>query len=157
MMSPSSMYHWFARPPAKRAACHKHRWAFLYHRAGSLPIPAVWPRGLHAVAVPLQSRSGPIQGRVRLPCGNASSRLGCHHAQRQAALQGAIKVSLRFTSILRHWREPFLFNKGQVLVFPRCCCHVLWEEPRRRLASPSIRSSRSNFLINFDSGQRSTE
>ena len=30
-------------------------------------------------------------------------------------------------SILGYWRKPFLFNKGHIPMFPRCCCCVLGE------------------------------
>ena len=75
----------------------------------------------------------PGKGARRLPRGNASSRFCSHHSQGQAALQGAINVSLLCTLILRHWREPFLFNMRQVPMFPRSNCCVLREQPRRRL------------------------
>ena len=63
-----------------------------------------------------------------------SPRFCRHNPQSQAAFQGSINISLLCTTILRHWREPFLFNTRQVSMFPRCCCRVLREEPRRRLA-----------------------
>ena len=56
-------------------------------------------------------------------------------------------------------REPFLFNKGQVPTFPRCCCRVLWEEPRRSLAHrlPLFDRPKAVLLVDVDSGQRPPE
>ena len=65
---------------------------------------------------------------------------------RPGCTPGCVNVSLLCTTILRHWREPFLFNMGHVSMFPRCCCCVLWERtaaPPRAL--PSTRSFQSNF------------
>ena len=94
--------------------------------------------------------ANPKKGVRRLPGCNTSSRLRRHHAQSQTALQGAVKISLLCTSILWLWREPFLFNMGQVLMFPRCCCRVLWEKPRRRLAHClPLNHSKAVFLASF--------
>ena len=56
---------------------------------------------------------------------------------RPGCTPAAVNVSSLCTTILRHWREPFLFNMGQVPMFPCCCCCVAhW---------PSTRSSQSSF------------
>ena len=93
-----------------------------------------------------------------LPCCNASSRLRCHHAQSQAALQGTLNVSLLCPLTLGHCRKTFLFNKGHVPMFPRCCCCVHGEKPRRRLMHrlPSDHP-KTTVVVDFDSGQWSDE
>ena len=100
--------------------------------------PAISQHGLLAIAFPLQSHSR--QSNEGLSCNlGGPSTSPC-------------------TSILRHWREPFLFNKGQAPMFARCGCRVLWEEPRRRLAHRlPLDHSKAVFLIDFDSGQRPPE
>ena len=92
----------------------------------------------------------PIQGRVSAACRAAM-------LPRQAALQGDVNVSLLCTTILGNWREPFLFNMRRVSMFP-CCCRVLGEKTRRRLAHClPFDHPKAVFLVDFDSGQRSTE
>ena len=55
-------------------------------------------------------------------------------------------------------REPFLFNMGQVSMFPRCYCCVFWEEPRRCFAHClPLDHPKAGFLVDFDSGQRSPQ
>ena len=63
-------------------------------------------------------------------------------------------VDVTLLSILRHRREPFLFNVRQLAMFPRCCC-VLWEKPRRRLTQCiPLDHPKAIFHVDFDSGQR---
>ena len=124
--------------------------ACLGRQARSWLTPAIWLHGLLTNAVLLQDRSRQSkEGARRLPRGYAFSRSSHCHTQSQAALQGAINISLLCPTILWHWRELFLFIMGQVSMFPRCCCCVLWEE----IATPS----RALPSIDFDSGQRSTK
>ena len=62
------------------------------------------------------------------------------------------------TTILGHWREPFLFNMRQVSMFPRCCCRVLGEKPRRRLTHRlPFDHPKAILFVDLDSGQRSVE
>ena len=91
----------------------------------TLPIPATWPCGPLGVAVPLQSRSRQSKERCPPPAGRQ-----CFLASPPCPEPGCTPAAHQ----RRHWRKPFLFNKGHVPMFPRCCCCVLWEKPRRRLA-----------------------
>ena len=92
----------------------------------------------------------PIQGRARTSAAPMPKGL--------AALQGAVNVSLLCTSILRHWKEPFLFNIGQVPMFPRCLLPCAWEEPRRHLAHYlPVDHPKAILFVDFDPGQRSPE
>ena len=77
---------------------------------------------------------------------------------RPSCTPGAVDVSLLCTSILRHWREPFSFNMRQVSMFPRCCCRVFGEKPRRRRPHClPLDHPKATVLVKFDSGQRSTD
>ena len=117
-------------------------------QAGSMLTPAISQHGLLAEA----GSFTPIQGRV-LPL---AARL-CFLASLppRGCIQEAIKVSWLCTTILRYWRKRFLLHMGHVSMFPRCCCCVLWEEPRRRLAHclSLDRPKAVFFFIDFDSGQ----
>ena len=73
---------------------------------------------------------------------------------REAALQGSIGVFLFCSTIFGHWRQLLLFCVRQVSMFPRCCCCVLGEKPRRSLTHYlPLDHSEAVFLVDLDSGQ----
>ena len=129
-MSAPSMYHKFAKPPFFCSTCRGSL------SPASFSGPPSWKLAVSCSLTQCspskrwnsKGSSTPIHGRLPDAC-RAATR-----PRVSTATIRSINISLLCTTIIGHWREPFLFNMRQVLMFPCCCCRVLGEKPRRRLA-----------------------